>query len=452
MKTLQLNSFSYKGNRVSFCLFLGVLLSFLMLQNPAQAQNPVTITGKVTSSDGETLPGVSIKVKNSSVASSSDVEGNFRITVPSGNAVLIFSYIGFTAQEVRVDNRSSLNVVLQPDNRTLQEVVVVGYGTQKKVNLTGSVATVSGTTLTDRPAPNAANLIQGRVSGLQVTQPSAEPGRDNPNFLIRGKATFGGSSDPLVLIDGVTGSFNNLSPDDIENVTVLKDAASASIYGARAANGVILVTTKNGKKGRTAVSYRLNIGRHTPTALPDLITNSAEYMEMYNTAAARQNITFRYPSADIEKYRNSNGDPQYPNFNAVDYYINPATVTNHNVSVSGGGEKNTFNLSLGYLDQNAMIKGYKFKRYNGLLNYATQLSKKVNVGTIMNLTYKDRKEPPSLFTRLALYTVRFCLMAAAVSFPGRTRTKEGTVTFRSTMQWVNKIQRSTTLTDRRIST
>ncbi|WP_164891076.1 SusC/RagA family TonB-linked outer membrane protein [Botryobacter ruber] len=360
------------------------------------------VSGRILDEKGQGLPGVTVMLKGTSNGTVTDIAGDFSLAVPDGNGTLVISFVGYTTQEIPVNNRATVNVTLAPDAKALEELVVVGYGTQRKVNLTGSVASVSGKTLTERPAPNAANLLQGRVTGLQVTQPSGEPGRDNPNFLIRGRGTFGGSSAPLVLIDGVAGSFNNLSPDDIESVSVLKDAASASIYGSRAANGVILVTTKKGKKGQPTVSYRANVARHVATALPDLITNSAEYMEMYNQAAERSGVAFKYDPADIEKYRNSNGNPQYPNFDAIDYYINPATVTNHSLSVSGGGENSVYNLSLGYLDQDALIKGYNFKRYNALLNYATDLSKYVTVGTTMNLTYKDRKEPPFTGEGMAL--------------------------------------------------
>src|SRR5690606_36197386 len=190
--------------------------------------------------------------------------------------------------------------------------------------------------------------------------------------------------------------------DDIENVTVLKDASSAAIYGSRAANGVILITTKSGQKGTTVVNYRVNVGRHTRTALPDFITNSAEYMEMYNNAAARSGIAFRFEDEEIEKYRNATDREQYPNFDAVNYYINPATTHNHNLQINGGGEKNTFNLSLSYLDQKAMIKGYDFKRYNALLNYTNELSDYVKVGTMVNATYRDRREPPFTGENMAL--------------------------------------------------
>lgn len=369
------------------------------------SQNNI-VRGKITNENGEPLSAVTIQVKGTGRSTLSGADGSFSINAPA-NARLVFSYVGTETQEVRVAGNTNINVSLKTVQNTLNDVVVVGYGVQRKTNLTGSVATVTGATLTQRPAPNAANLLQGRVPGLQVTQPTAEPGRDNPSILIRGRGTFGGSTDPLILIDGVTGSLNNLSPDDIENITVLKDAASASIYGARAANGVILVTTKKGRRGGTQVSYRFNIGRHTAIGLPDLITNSADYMQMYDSAAKRSGLstTTYYPQSEIDKYRNATDRNQYPNFDAIDYYFRPATVTEHNISVSGGTEQNTFNLSLSYLDQNTFFKQYSFKRYNALLSYSSKLNSRVTVGTTMNLTYKDRQEPPvtSQFMALTVY-------------------------------------------------
>ena len=365
-------------------------------------QQQKTISGKVTGISGDPIPGVTVVVKGTSNGTITDSNGSYLIRNISEGTTLIFSFVGMKSQEIVVSNQTTINVSMIEETIGVDEVVVVGYGIQKKSNLTGSVGSITGDKLLDRPATNAANLIQGRISGLQVTQPSAEPGRESPTFLIRGRGSFGGSNDPLVLIDGVTGSFNNLSPDDIENVTVLKDAASASIYGARAANGVVLVTTRKGKKGETKISYRGNLSVQSPTAMPDLITNSAEYMTMFNTAAARSGVAFRYPDTEIEKYRNATDRNKYPNFNSIDYYFSPATVTNHNLSMSGGGDKSTFNFSLGYLDQNAMLPGYKFKKYNALLNYTNELSKYVTINTSINLTYKDRTEPPFTGPLMAL--------------------------------------------------
>ena len=351
------------------------------------------VSGKVFSDAGDPLANASVQVKGTNKFTLTKEDGSFTIDVPAGASTLVITFTGMETQEVILTGKSIIDVRLVSLANTLTDVVVVGYGTQKKANLTGAVSTVSGKTLTQRPAPNAANLLQGRVTGLQVTQPSGEPGRDNPNFTIRGRGSFNATS-PLVLIDGVAGSFNNLSPDDIESVTVLKDAASAAIYGSRSSNGVVLVTTKKGRKGQTTVSYRVNVARHSPTALPDFITNSAEYMEMYNTAAARSGIAFRYPQAEIDKYRNATDRNQYPNFDNVNYYIRPATVTSHNLNMSGGSEKGTFNISLGYLNQDAMIRGYNFKRYNALLNYTNEISKILTFGSSVNLTYKNRQEPP----------------------------------------------------------
>lgn len=393
MKTIKQHCYAH-GLHYQFLSFFLVLT--LIVSGMSAYSQDITVQGKINSDKGESLPGVSIKIKGTTTSTVSDANGNFKLNV-SSNATLVFTYIGFITQEVPLKGRSSVSVILKEETTNLDEVVVVGYGTQKRVNLTGSVSTVSGATLTERPAPNAANLLQGRAAGLQVTQPSSEPGRDNPSFVLRGQGSFnnGTNSQALVLIDGVTGSFNNLSPDDIENVTVLKDAASASIYGARAANGVILVTTKKGKRGKTSISYRANVARHVPTALPDLVTNSAEYMEMFNAAAPRSaGVTFRYSQAEIDNYRNATDRITFPNFDNIDYYINPATVSNHNLSLSGGTDKSLYNISFGYLDQNAFMKGYKFKRYNALLNYSNDVSKVITVGTTINATYRDRKEPP----------------------------------------------------------
>jgi TonB-linked SusC/RagA family outer membrane protein len=391
----------------------GICLSVPALADHANTRIPTnkkffqstTISGKVTDEKGEPLANVTVRAKGSNATVITGADGSFTITVPAGASTLVFSYVGLETQEVNITGRTSLQVQLKADDATLGDVVVVGYGTQKKVNLTGAVVSISGDVLTQRPAPNAANLLQGRVPGLQVTQSSAEPGRDNAALLLRGRSTFAGGAGtaPLVLIDGVTGNINNISPNDIATISVLKDAASASIYGSRSANGVILITTKKGRKGATVVNYTANFSRQTATALPDLITNSAEYMEMYNAAATRSGVAFKYDQAEIDKYKNPNADRNlYPNFNSIDYYFKPAFVMNHNLSVSGGSDRSTYNLSMSYLDQDALLPGYDFKRYNVLLNYSNQLSNAVTVGTVMNLTYKNRQEPPFTSENLAL--------------------------------------------------
>lgn len=360
------------------------------------------VRGKVMDQNNEPLFGVTVTAKGTKKSVVTSIDGTFNIDVPDGVKIIVITYIGLETQEINVSGKNDIAIRLRPSDASAMDVVVVGYGTQRKASITGSVSTVTGAVLTQRPVPNVGDMLQGRVTGLQVTQPSGEPGRDNPNFLIRGRGSFGGSTTPLVLIDGVTGSLNNLSPDDVESITVLKDASSASIYGARAANGVIIVTTKKGKNGQMNISYRVNVGNYRPTALPDFITNSAEYMDLYNQAATRTGAAFKYPQADIDAYRNATDRVKYPNFNTVDYYFKPATVVSHNLSISGGNEKSTYNLSFGYLNQDAMLPVYNFKKYNALFNYTSQVSKSITVNTIMNFTYKDRKEPPFTSENMAL--------------------------------------------------
>lgn len=358
-----------------------------------QMQSSLSITGKVTNEGGLPLEGVTVQVKGQTTYTTTDATGSFTINAPGSSAVLVFSYIGMQTLERQVPASGVMTVELQQDQSTLSDVVVVGYGTQKKINLTGSVSSVSAKTLLERPATNATNLLQGRIAGLQVTQSSGQPGKDDGILQIRGLGSFGASPTPLVLVDGVIGSLSNLSPNDIENITVLKDAASASIYGSRAANGVILVTTKKGKG--SSIEYKIDVGVHEATRLPDLIYNSAEYMEMYNSAAERSGVATRYPQDQIDAYKNATDRNQYPNFNWLDYYFNPATVINHYVSVANATEKSSYKFSLSYLDQDGILPNINYKRYNAQLNFNNQITRKINVGTIISGVFKDNHEPPN---------------------------------------------------------
>lgn len=367
-----------------------------------QQQSDLSVTGKVTNENGEALQGVTIQVKGQITSTTTDLAGMFRINVPGVSSILVFTYVGMQTLERQVPASGDMQVTLRQDQSTLSDVVVVGYGTQKKINLTGSVATVGGNTLVERPATNAANLLQGRVTGLQVVQPTASPGRDDPQFQIRGLGSFGASSSPLVLVDGLIGSITNLNPNDIESVSVLKDASSAAIYGSRAANGVILVTTKRGKQGAPLLEYRIDIGSHTATRLPDFIYNSAEYMTMYNAAKARVGLPALYTQEQIDAYKNPSDPIQYPNFNWNNYYFNPATVINHNLRFSGGNERTNYSISLGYLDQDGVLPVFNYKRYNAIININSQINKRVKVGTIINMVKKKIVEPRNVNSDVVL--------------------------------------------------
>ena len=307
------------------------------------------ITGTVMDETGQPVIGANVVEKGTTNGSITDLDGKFSLSVSPG-AVLEISYIGYLTAETSVQNREIFSIVLKEDTQRLDEVVVVGFGTQKKVNLTGSVSSVSAKELEERPQPNVQNMIQGKIPGLQIVSNSAQPGRDSGSITIRGKGSFGASSDPLILIDGIVGSLSALAPDDIESISVLKDAASAAIYGARAANGVILVTTKKGKSGKAQVSYSFNYGWQQATELSDQIWESATYMKMYNQLADRMGGKVKYSQVMIDKYSDPNRDKNlYPDYNWMEETFKTGSNMTHNINVSGGTEKVSYNGSLGYL-------------------------------------------------------------------------------------------------------
>lgn len=339
------------------------------------------VTGTVRDSDGQPIPGVTVSVIGTTTGTVTDLEGKYSLSVPEGST-LVFSFIGFETLSISVGGRSVIDVVLAEDMQSLDEVVVIGYGTAKKVNLTGSVSTIGTQELSKRPAPNVQNLLQGKVSGLQITQSGGTPGADAGTMRIRGIGTFSGTgSSPLVLIDGIEGNITNLDPNNVESVSVLKDAASAAIYGARAANGVILITTKRGKAQDVSVEYHGTFEAQKATRLPELLTNSADYMELWNEANQRSGKQAYFTQDEINAFRNNPNDPvNYPNYDWVDHVFKTALVHSHHLGVNGGNEKTTFNLAAGYLDQGGIVDLYDFKRYNLLLSVDTKISDWLTIG------------------------------------------------------------------------
>ena len=356
-------------------------------------QHNVKASGIVTDEAGEPLVGVSVLVKGTTLGSITDLKGRFSLDVPEGSTFEI-SYIGYKTQIVKAE-RTPMNIVLKEDTQKLDEVVVVGFGTQKKVNLTGAVSAVTGDDISKRPVANAAILLQGQIPGLRVNQGLGQPGGEGTSFRIRGQGTFSSAgSDPLILINGVPGSMTNLDPSVIESVSVLKDAASAAIYGARAANGVILVTTKQGAVGdKVSISYHGNIGLHTPSKLYDRITNSAEYMELANLAWKNSGTGKQYTQDQINLYRNNVGDPQYPNFDWQDYMFRTAVVQTHNLSMAGSTEETTYNVALNFVDQPGTMRGFKYRKYNATIDLTARITNFIKVGTYANLMYGETEQP-----------------------------------------------------------
>ena len=322
------------------------------------------IKGTIKDSAGEPIIGANVILKgDATVGSITDIDGNFDLSVPS-NATLQVSYIGYNTQDVPVGNKSFLNITLKEDTETLDEVVVVGYGSQKKVNVIGSIASVDSKALESRAVLDVSNMLTGQMSGVTITQESGNPGQDAGTIRIRGVGSFGATPSPLVLVDGLPGSLSDLTPADIDNISVLKDASSAAIYGSRAANGVILVTTKKGKEGKARIIYNGSVGMSQATELPEL-AHSYEYAEFYNKAIGAET----YTPEMIQKYRDGSAPDNYADEMYLDDLLGGhALQTKHELSVSGGTEKVQYMVSLGYLRQNGLLDNNYYNRYNARVN------------------------------------------------------------------------------------
>ncbi|MDR2233173.1 MAG: TonB-dependent receptor [Tannerella sp.] len=364
----------------------GFIALIFMLCTSTMALAQFRVTGTITDSKNEPLIGVSVQVKGTTIGMATDVDGKYELQVPNAQSVLTFSYVGFITQEITVGNQRNINVVLEEDFQTLEEVVVVGYGVQKKETVTGSVTTVKGEDLLRSPATNLSQAIVGRLSGVVTYQRSGEPGYDDATIRIRGVSSFG-ETEPLVVIDGVAdraGGLSRLDPNEIESMSVLKDGAAA-IYGARAANGVILITTKKGTIGKPVVEFAANFGVNTPTMLPKM-SNAWEYAELRNERLLNDAMTASNPNPsitlwktpeEIEKYKEGSDPWRYPNTDWYDATFKDWTPQSYyTVSLSGGTDKMTYFANFGYRSQgNNFIKGYGGEDiYNLRINLDAQVN------------------------------------------------------------------------------
>lgn len=357
------------------------------------ADTAIQIRGTVTDEKGAPLPGVSVKVKDGSTGTVTNGQGVFELRA-TANAMLSFSYIGYEQQEQSAGTGAALSVVLKESSSGLDEVVVVGYGQAKKVNLTGAVSTVNyDKYLENRPITNSSQALAGKVTGVWVSQNSGAPGSDGATLRIRGFGTLN-STDPLVLIDGVEGRLSELNPNDIASMTVLKDAASAAIYGSRAANGVLLVTTKKGGyNSEPQLSYNGYVGMQKLGRKYERIDNSVEFMEIWNKAVVNNGGDPLFPGDVIEAFRKG-GDPyKYPNINYFDEVFRTAPITEHNVSVKGGSAKQNYYLSVNYLSQDGIIKQTDTKRYGINFNMNTHVKDWLEIGGRVQVTRKITNRP-----------------------------------------------------------
>lgn len=359
--------------------------------NPfVSSQQQLAVNGIVSDTLGMPLPGVTILVKGTAQFTVTDIDGKYSISNVPGNGVLVFSFIGMKTREVGILGRNVIDVVLQEDAIGLGEIVVIGYGTQKRVNLTGSVSSITPKDLETRPISSTSIALQGITPGVTVTSRTGAPGSVG-TIRIRGIGTLN-DSDPLVLIDGVEGDLNVIDPAMIESISVLKDAASAAIYGSRAANGVIIVTTKRAKGDVLAISYNTYVGIQTPTDLPNKV-NAIDHMTMLNTAYQNSGATPLYSEAYIEEYRQMMlTDPDhYPNTDWQKEVLKGSGIMhNHNLTINAGSQKIRFLTSLGYLNQKGIIEQSGYERYslrnNADIRFNDKLSMKFDVQLISKNT------------------------------------------------------------------
>ena len=337
-------------------------------------QQKQTVKGTVKDANGDPIIGATVKVKGSTGGTVTDIDGKFTLDAPAG-AELEVSSIGYLKQIVKA--KGNIAIVLKDDSQTLDELVVVGYGVQKKENLTGAVASMNAEKLATRPVSSLSSALAGEMAGVTAVQTSGAPGGQNASITVRGQNSVNAAS-PLVIVDGVPGSMNVINPAEIESVTVLKDAASAAIYGVQAANGVILITTKKGKTGKTTVSYNATFSWSSLLSKLDLV-DAYGYAYLYNEAYLNDHPGATKPFSDetVEKYRTG----KLP---STDWYKEALTGSGfehqHNLSLSGGNDKTTYNMYLGYLSQDGVTKDIDYNRINARMNITSQINKYITLG------------------------------------------------------------------------
>ncbi len=382
-----------------------------------EVQQDGKIWGVVSDAFGP-IAGANVVVKGTTNGTITDMDGRFSLDAPKG-AKLQISYIGYITKELTVDTKTDYVIELVEDSQALEEVVVVGYGTEKKVNVIGSIAQIGSEKLENRSTPQLSNVLTGQMAGVTVIQRSGRPGNSGGEIRVRGVGSFGGESnksDALVLIDGIPGKLNDVSSEDVESISVLKDASTAAIYGSRAANGIILVTTKTGKEGKVSVGYNGYVGFNTPTALPEFV-DTWQYATLYNEAVGRE----AYTQEEIQKFRDGSDPDHYANARYLDeVFSRKGLQTGHDVTINGGNAENKYMVSFGYLKQNGIVEKNDYQRYNARVNLINEILPGLKLTSRLSGVYGNRKEPMAPGGDDA--DNMLVLIQKALRFPGLTPT------------------------------
>ncbi|SHF39320.1 TonB-linked outer membrane protein, SusC/RagA family [Mariniphaga anaerophila] len=347
-----------------------------------------TITGKITDASGQPLPGVTVAIKGTTHGTVTNAEGDYSLVNIPSQTTLVFSFVGMKTQEITVDGKTNINVVMEEESIGVDEVVVVGYGIQKKAHVTGSVAQISSEELMKAPKANVSSMLTGKLPGLISRQTSGQPGSDQSTIIIRGFGTFNDSS-PLILVDGVERNFNTIDPNDIKSVSILKDAAAAAVYGVRAAHGVVLITTKRGSANKKAtISYDGSFSFSTNTRFPKFL-NGVDYAYWHNKARELDGETGYFDESDIEKIANGDPDGVLGNTDWLGSLFKDYGGTwRHNISATGGNEKVQYYVAGGVWDQSGIIPNTEYKRYNLRSNIDMDITKDIKLA----LNVSGRKE------------------------------------------------------------
>lgn len=364
-----------------------IVLSKKSESSVLESQQQKSVSGKVTDSSGSPLPGVSVVVKGTTNGIITDGNGNYSLSNVAENAILQFSFIGMAGLEVAVGNKTSVNVTMEEETIGIEEVVAVGYGTVRKKDLTGSVTSVKSENIEKINTASLNDALQGMASGVQVTSQSGQPG-ESSTILIRGGSSISASNEPLYVIDGfpqLGGDNMDLNPQDIESVEILKDASAGAIYGARASNGVVIITTKSGKKGDLKITYN---GKYTVSS----IINQLETVDIIDYASIQKVMA---PDEEKWKYQNPQAWADSTSISWQDEAYRKAAMQTHDLQINGGSQKTQFSSSLGYLEQEGIAQGSDYYRINARLRIDSELNKKLKAGA--NLSYSfDEREGPSL--------------------------------------------------------
>ena len=386
---------------VSMVLFLGTLFSGTISTATASGANSFATTqqagickGLVKDAIGESVIGASVVVKGTTNGTITDFDGNFSLDGIKKGDVIVISYVGYQTQEIKW-NGSPLNVILKEDSKTLSEVVVVGYGTQKKANLSGSVAMVDSKELENRPIQNVSSGLQGLMPGVAITGTNGAPGQDAGKIRVRGIGTLN-EAGPYILVDGIeTGTLSAVDPNDIESISVLKDAASAAIYGSKAANGVVLITTKRGKTGQTKISYSGYLSFQNATNMIERM-GSYEYASLLNQALEAEGMSKRFNDTELQKFKDGN-DPLYPDTDWYDLAYKTGVQHRHNVNINGGSENVKYMASLGYLNQTGILPNAGREQFNARTNLDMKINKRLSARMNLSFIKNDYSDASSAY-------------------------------------------------------